>query len=258
MNRLKFKLDIIVPVLNDLRVINCIQSILNFDDIFATRILIMAGSSSEEFIQIVRGQLRAHDIICNDPDSGLFDALNKGLGLSSSEFIGWLGADDRFSPSLSCSEVLEFFGSTYEAVIYSTAYHVNGRITRVLDSRFSSARYMRWGFHNPHFSTFLTRELAVSRSFTLSESDSNQFADIEYFQEILPGSRIRRVPITGTFMEEGGAGSGSFRAVWVNSVRRYALFRGKYGLIRGVMSVFVNLGWKILEKIKRRIFPKYI
>ena len=255
---MNIKFDIIVPVLNDLRVVDCIESIRQFDDLSATRILIMAGSSSKEFVEVVQRNLRNHDIINNDRDFGLFDALNKGLRLSDAGIIGWLGADDIYSSSLSCSEVLDNFGDTYEAVIYSTAYHRNGRVTRVLDSKFSRPRYMSWGFHNPHFSTFLKRDLAVSRFFKLSESAVNQFADIEYFLDILPSSKMRTVPSIGTFMAEGGVGSGSFKAVWINSTRRYNLFKNKYGVIRGVCSVYVNLAWKVYEKLRRKIFPQRV
>jgi len=251
---MNIKVDIIVPVLNDLRVVDCIESIRQFDDLSATRILIMAGSSSKEFVEEVRRNLRDHDIISNDPDVGLFDALNKGLRLSDAPIIGWLGADDIYSSSLSCSEVLDNFGNNYEAVIYSTAYHRNGRVTRVLDSKFSRPSYMSWGFHNPHFSTFLIRELAVSRFFKLSEFAANQFADIEYFLDILPNSKMKIVPSIGTYMAEGGAGSGSIKAVWINSTHRYNLFKNKYGVIRGLCSVNVNLAWKIYEKVRRKIF----
>ena len=69
---MNIKFDIIVPVLNDLRVVDCIESIRQFDDLSATRILIMAGSSSKEFVEVVQSNLRDHDIINNDRDFGLF------------------------------------------------------------------------------------------------------------------------------------------------------------------------------------------
>lgn len=255
---MNLNIDIVIPVLNDLRILDCIRSIHTFDDIDGVNIIIMCGNSTEEFVERVKANLSGRDRIYNEPDTGLFDALNMGLEKCTAEIIGWLGADDIFQADFRASQVQTDFSSDADAVIYSTAYHSSGRITRVLDSKFSSNSFLKWGFHNPHFSTFLKRNLACSVKFSLNNKSRNQFSDIEYFLEILPSAKVKMVPIIGTYMAEGGAASGSLKAVYVNSKMRYRLFREKYGIVHGVVAVFVNLTWKIVEKIRRKLFKSYI
>ncbi len=248
----------IIPVLDDLRVIKCIESIRRFDDTDNCVILLMAGKSSDEFgVEVVK-HLKPRDSLNRTPDNGLFDALNKGLELAATPLIGWLGADDFLSKNLLASSVMSEFTGAVDAVVYSTAYYQGDTVTRVLDSRFAKKPYLNWGFHNPHFSTFLTKELSNSASFKIHAVSKNQFADITYFSEVLSKANITTKPIVAVYMSEGGVGSGSFKSVLVNFRGRYNLFKTQYSAPRAALMVMINYCWKVSSKFSNRVAGKKV
>lgn len=247
-NLIKKPITFIVPVIEDLRVIDCIESIRRFDDCNTCKIFLMAGNSSEKFCLKVSSFLNERDILDRTSDTNLFEGFNNGLKLLDEGIVGWLGADVILSSNLSASKVLKTFNDNIDALVYSTAYFSGNRVTRVLISSFSKKFYLNWGFHNPHFSTFLTKDLATSNSFKTYKYSKNQFVDIRYFYEILKKAKIKLDPTIAVYMSEGGAGSRNFRSVWVNLIGRYNLFRETYWPLRSIVMVIINYSWKGLSR----------
>ena len=236
----KNSITFIVPVLEDLRVINCIGSIREFDDCNSCKIILMVGNSSEKFCLKVAPHLNDRDVLDRTSDKNLFEAFNNGLKLLDKGIVGWLGADDFLSTDLSASKVIKNFTNDIDALVYSTAYFNDNRVTRVLRSCFSKKIYLKWGFHNPHFSTFLTKDLATSNFFKVQQKSKNQFADIRYFYEILKEANVKLDPTIAVYMSEGGVGSGDLGSVWVNLKGRYNLFRENYWPLRSIAMVLIN------------------
>ena len=248
------KIVILIPVLNDLRVLKCIESIRNFDDINMCSIFVLAGNSDSHFCSKVADVLTQNDRLIMEPDSSLFEALNNGLSIVDSEYLGWLGADDIFTKNVKSSEVIGSLEQGYDAVIYSTAYFRNGYITRVLNSKFSNEFFMNWGFHNPHFSTFIKYSITENLRFSVSHSLKGQFSDIRYFYNLLEGKKIFLNPEIAVYMEEGGVGSGSIKSILRNLLQRYKLFKSKNGVIKSVCMVSINYLWKISSRVYYLIF----
>lgn len=252
------KIGFIIPVLNDLRVRKCIESIRKFDDVGSCTILVMAGNSSNDFCDELLPLLSSDDKICRDPDEGLFDALNQGLKKIDSDIIGWLGADDYLSENISASKLLHEFKDGSDAVVYTTAYIRGTYISRTLHSHFSNRPYRNWGFHNPHFSSFLTRKAATKQEFQIHGPSRNQFADITYFSEIFKDINVKTKPEIGVFMAEGGVGSGSIKSVMVNLKGRFNYFKVEHSVARALLMVLFNYGWKIISSLKYKLLPKKI
>ena len=248
----------LVPVLNDIRVKECIKSIHDFDDLDSCNILLMAGRSDKKFCNEVSSVLKERDRLFSEPDNGLFDALNRGLDLVDNSIVGWIGADDIISLKVKASEVLSSFSGDIDAVIYSSAYVRNGRITRVLDSRYSSDFFFSWGFHNPHFSTFLKKECADKARFEINEVSRNQFADIVYFTKVLSGVNRVITRKIAVYMSEGGVGSGNIKAVIFNLKSRYEFFKVNNSSFRSLIMVINNYVWKIMSKIYHMFVVKSI
>ena len=113
-------LTIIVASYNDPRIVRTIKSIRDFDDNNKVSILVVDGGSDSAIVELISSNLTDIDLLISEPDQGVFDALNKGLDACSSEYIGWLGADDFFSGNILATEVIAalqktdlFVGSIY-------------------------------------------------------------------------------------------------------------------------------------------------
>lgn len=93
----KYKISVIVPCLNVAPTIsNCINSILT-QEYSNTEIIIVDGLSTDETINIVNKLVIDVDHkIISELDSGIYDAINKGIDIASGDYLIVLGADDVF------------------------------------------------------------------------------------------------------------------------------------------------------------------
>ena len=56
--------------------------------------IIMDGGSTDGTLEILKKY--PHLIVVSGPDNGMYDAINKGIGISKGEWIGLLNADDLY------------------------------------------------------------------------------------------------------------------------------------------------------------------
>lgn len=251
------QVDIIVPVLNDLRILETIKSVRHFDDIDGVRLVIMAATSSEDFLENVRPALMPHDILNTEPDNGIFDALNKGLDLCTAPIMGWLGADDIFTGQIRASDMVRDFTATdKDILVYSTEYHNDNRITRRLSAKWSRKSLIPWGFHNAHFSTFIGQDLYAKNRFPISPQKRNLFSDIIYFADMITQNDVALNDTICTYMAEGGSASGTFRSIKYNFQQRYTLYKDRFGLLNGIAAPVICLGWKLASVAQYKIAPK--
>ena len=100
------RLSIILPIYNDARIADAIRSVRRFDNIGTVRLVVIDGGSKKEVKDMISTLLAPGDVFISEPDDGIFDALNKGLGCCGTEFIGWLGSDDVFTGKVLAGDVV--------------------------------------------------------------------------------------------------------------------------------------------------------
>ncbi len=59
--------------------------------------IVIDGASSDGTAELVRANLEKVDVFVSEPDRGIYDAMNKGVGLATGEVIGFLNADDVYA-----------------------------------------------------------------------------------------------------------------------------------------------------------------
>ena len=60
--------------------------------------IVVDGASTDDTLDIVRVNADLIDIWISEPDTGIYDAFNKGVALSSGAYIGFLNSDDYYDP----------------------------------------------------------------------------------------------------------------------------------------------------------------
>ena len=111
------RLSIITPTLNRAHFLGqAIESVLAQNDPDVEHIVV-DGMSTDGTVELLARY--PHLRVIREPDTGLYDALNKGLRAATGDMIGWLNSDDLFPP--------EAFRRVREAAAESAIEAVYGR-----------------------------------------------------------------------------------------------------------------------------------
>lgn len=70
--------------------------------------VIIDGASTDFTVNIVNSFGKMIDVFVSEPDAGIADAFNKGIGLASGEIIGIINADDQLLPG-TLAKVAQYF-----------------------------------------------------------------------------------------------------------------------------------------------------
>jgi len=105
------RVSIITVVYNGEKYIeSCIQSVIHqtYENI---EYIIIDGYSNDKTHEIIKKYQKFIHVFISEKDKGLYDALNKGIELSSGEFIGIVNSDDMIYPQSIELLVKEFTNS---------------------------------------------------------------------------------------------------------------------------------------------------
>lgn len=117
------KISIITVCLNSERTIEqTIQSVINQND-NNFEYIIIDGGSTDRTLDIVDKYKNSMAIIQSETDSGVYDAMNKGISLTTGDIIGIINSDDWYEPDL--------FVEVRKSFIESNADVVHGKLNSI-------------------------------------------------------------------------------------------------------------------------------
>lgn len=175
-------------------------------------VCIVDGGSDDSTLSIIReyeprfgGRLRW----ISEPDRGLYDAMNKGITMSTGDVIGILNSDDFFT----AEDILETIAREIQGVdaIYGDIHYVNPdnlqKCVRYYSSRHFRPWQMRFGYMPAHPSFYARRE--VYEKCGLFSLDYRIAADYDLMVRFLCKYRISTRYVARDFvtMRTGGVSS---------------------------------------------------
>jgi glycosyltransferase involved in cell wall biosynthesis len=119
-------ISIVTPSLNQGQFLHqAMYSVLDQEDVNLEYVVI-DGGSVDRSASIIKGFEKDPRLIywCSEPDSGQYEALNKGFSHTSGEIMAWLNSDDLYLPG-TLGIVSELFKSYSQIEWLTTAQHVH-------------------------------------------------------------------------------------------------------------------------------------
>lgn len=153
--------------------------------------VVMDAMSDDGTSEIVRSS-DANVRHIREPDEGLYDALNRGISMSSGEIIGFLHADDVLDNASVLKNIRNQFLTTKADIIYGDlAYVAENDVTSVKRfwqaGEFSRQKF-RYGWMPPHPTVYVRRE--VYDEFGTYRTDFGTAADYECLLRIMYKTRL--------------------------------------------------------------------
>ncbi|QWE16964.1 glycosyltransferase family 2 protein [Polynucleobacter sp. AP-Nino-20-G2] len=159
------KISIITVVFNASETIGASLASLREQNYPQVEHIIIDGASTDGTLDILNKSMSKSAILVSESDRGIYDALNKGLKISSGEIIGFLHADDVFANSSVLSDIAFAFSDpsvegVYGDLVYVDKYNIEKVIRRWRSSSFSY-NLLGAGWMPPHPTLFVRREWYV-------------------------------------------------------------------------------------------------
>lgn len=179
--------------------------------------LVIDGLSTDDTIIVVEAHRHSSLILSSEPDSGIYDAMNKGLNRATGDVIGFLNADDFYADPDALARVVKAFvdDPTIEACFGDLVYVSPDK--RKVVRYWKSSPYQKGGFARgwcPAHPTFYIRRSALER-LGLFDLTYRLAADFEFMMRYLEcaGVRSAYIPHVQVRMREGGATNKSWQNI---------------------------------------------
>lgn len=156
------KFSIITATKNaDTYIEKTIESVISQLDVDFEHIII-DSVSTDNTLNIVKKYQEKYDLLLkSEPDDGISDAFNKGIEISSGDWIVFLGAGDKFVHSNVLSDMVgELAKRPKSLVVWGNIIFINdkGKIGKTVSGKFPKRRLKRY-MCMPHQATFSNRKI---------------------------------------------------------------------------------------------------
>lgn len=148
-------ITIITVVLNGSQYVEqTILSVIN-QDYPNLEYIMIDGGSTDGTLEIIRKYEDRIDYWVSEPDSGIYDAMNKGIAKASGELIGLLNADDYYEPGALQAVAAAHVAAPTAGIFYGNSYILQ----EDMGLRYKSYGHTRFwrGMGFPHQAMFVRR-----------------------------------------------------------------------------------------------------
>jgi len=241
------KITIITVVFNGAKYIRtAIQSVLSqdYDNI---EYIVIDGGSTDGTVDIIKEYQNKISVFVSEPDKGLYDAMNKGIGLATGDVVGILNGDDFYIDDKVIEKVVKEFeekgvDSVYADLVYVRPKNLDKTVRYYDGSHFNPSKFA-YGWMPAHPTFFVKKD--IYDKYGVFRTDLKIGADFDILTRFLYTQKI-----SYSYMQEvlvkmrlGGV-STSFRSIWTNNIEQLMACKDN--------SIETNI-FKILYKYPRKL-----
>lgn len=174
--------------------------------------LVQDGGSTDGTLEILRNSGSSLAVV-SEPDTGIYDAINRGIARAQGEIIGLMHSDDLFAAPDILAEVSEAFADPNVDAVYGDLDYVSLEDTSRVVRRWRSGEFspdrLSQGWMPPHPTLYLRRQ--VFERHGVYDTSFRIAADYDAILRYFSQKEFRAVYIPRVFvkMRLGGASNAS-------------------------------------------------
>ncbi|WP_417212329.1 glycosyltransferase family 2 protein [Acinetobacter venetianus] len=179
--------------------------------------IIIDGGSSDNTVSVINQNCPRVSKIISEPDKGIYDALNKGIGIATGDVVGFLHSDDLFAYPEAVQDLVDAMNNGDAQAVYADLEYVSKNDTSKVIRKWVSGpfkrEYLRFGWMPPHPTFFMRRE--IYNRCGMFDLGMKISADYDSLLRYLWGSQINvtYLPKVVTKMRVGGASNRSLKNI---------------------------------------------
>jgi glycosyltransferase involved in cell wall biosynthesis len=231
-----------------------IESVLN-QTYVNLEYIIVDGGSTDDTMQIVSEYESRIAKVVSEPDKGIYDAMNKGIGLATGDVIGILNSDDFYASSDVIAVIMYTYHQNQTDILFGDLIYVARKDVSSAVRIYNSAGFRPWmlrfGWMPPHPATFIKR--SVYQEFGGYAMGYKTAADYEIFVRLLLVKKLNYLYLNKNivYMRVGGATSSGWQSYFTTSLEMVRAVK-KNGFYTNVIIILIRLPIKIFELIRWR------
>ena len=216
--------------------------------------LIIDGDSKDETTSIIKKFEDKISFIVSEPDKGIYDAMNKGIRMSSGDVIGVLNSDDLYADPNVLQDVIKYFIEDKELdilfgnLVYVSQYEPS-KIVRKWNSKPYFNNFFEYGNVPPHPALFVRSH--VYQKAGLFDLQYKLAADYEFMLRIFKKYKFKSLYINRLMvkMRLGGAtnknlinilkGNKEILRAWENNELKNPLFLMPLRVVKRLSQFFL-------------------
>jgi glycosyltransferase involved in cell wall biosynthesis len=212
--------------------------------------IVIDGASTDGTIEIVKSYGSKISKFLTEPDSGIYDAINKGIAISSGNIVGIVNSDDIFYDRQVIAKVAVTFMENDIDAVYGDAIFISPENTSRIVRYYSSGAFrpgrFRFGFMPAHPSFYVKRIFFEKLGYY--KTDYKIAADFELLLRFICVNNLRCKYIEMPFvsMRRGGVSNKSLKS---NITLNREILRAcrENGLRTGYFFIYLKYFFKIFE-----------
>lgn len=207
------------------------------------------GASTDDTLEIIKTTSHRQNIIVSEKDSGIYNAMNKGIRHSSGDIIGFLHSDDIFHSEEVISDLVNKIQDENLDGVYGDLQYVDkvnpNKIIRSWKSCQFKQNLLRKGWMPAHPTLFLKREIYLKHG--VFNTTFKISADYDFILRIFKDQNLKSgyLPKIVTKMRVGGASNRSLKNIFKKTKEDYCAIR--LNKIGDLMTLFLKNASKIKQ-----------
>lgn len=234
-------------------IIDTIESVIN-QDYKDFEFIIIDGKSNDGTIKLIEGYKNKISKLISEKDTGIYDAINKGISLASGDIISLLHGNDVFADLNVLSKVNNFFKSKnkIDLMIADLAFKKNIKdtsCTRYYHTKNFKPWMLRIGYSPPHLTTFYTKEaLKKIGKYNINYKIAGDF---DYFVKtfLIHKLKFKTFSECLVFMRTGGLSNKNFLSYLISSHEINKSLK-ENGFYSNILLTFLRFPLKVLQILK--------
>lgn len=244
------KVSIITAVRNAAASIGATLDSVNSQDYPDVEHVIVDGASTDDTMRVVTERSRRLGLTVSEKDRGVYDAFNKGLALARGEWIGFMGAGDRFAHPGAISRLIDATRAERVDAVFSDMKIVDPHDRHVIrnyrSGSFTPAR-IGSGYMPAHPTLLLRR--SVYERFGTFDIGYRIAGDFEFIVRAFARNQTpyTYVPESLVEMDDGGLSNRGLRSKWLITREMRRACRA-HGVSSGWLRLLMRLPVKYLSE----------
>jgi len=178
--------------------------------------IIVDGNSRDATRKIIESAGNVVTKFISEPDKGIYDAMNKGIQMTSGDVVGIINSDDFYFNDTIISSVADAFSDPEVDAVFGDLIFIDPLNLKKTVRRYSSAKWYPGKFARgfmPAHPTFFVRRKYYEQS-GLFKTDYKIAADYEMLIRLLYVRKLRYkyLPLNMVIMRRGGVSSSGIKS----------------------------------------------